>query len=619
MTPKTELLAPARDLACGIAAIDAGADAVYIGALRFGARSRAGNDLGDIAALVDHAHIYWARVYVTVNTLLHDDELEGAVDLITDLYGIGVDAVIIQDVGLLECDLPPIALVASTQMHNHTPERVAFLEKIGFQRAILARELTLDEIRAIRKATDSIELESFVHGALCVSYSGQCYMSYAVGGRSGNRGECAQPCRRRYDLVDSRDRMLVRDKFLLSLRDMNRMADLGAMLDAGVTSFKIEGRLKGTAYVTNVVSAYRHALDAAMAPRGLRRSSSGESRIAFTPNVHKTFNRAYTSYFLHGRDRSPGSLDTPKMIGEPVGTITELGAKTFTIQTTVELHNGDGLSFFDTTDTLCGTEVNGTRRTPQGVVITPNAMNGLRVGTKIHRNRDHTYLSLIERQAPERTMGIHISLSETTDGFELQVEDEDGNTANVRTVQEKSLARKPQQAEETARRQLSKTGGTTFRCKSVTLDWAQPYFLPFSTLNELRRAALDKLLEARAADRPVNTNTLQRNDAAYPATRVDFRGNALNTKAAAFFHRHGVTEIEPAAESGLDMRGRVVMTTRYCIKEELGWCPRQLSADAEGAPQPGETLHLVDEHGHRYELRFRCHQAPEGCGMDIVY
>ena len=619
MISTTELLAPARDLACGIAAVDAGADAVYIGAPRFGARSRAGNDIGDIAALADHAHTYWARVYVTVNTLLHDDELDGAVGLITDLYGIGVDAVIVQDVGLLECDLPPIALIASTQMHNHTPERVAFLEKIGFRRAILARELTLDEIRAIRKATDSIELESFVHGALCVSYSGQCYMSYAVGGRSGNRGECAQPCRRRYDLIDSRGRALVRDKFLLSLRDMSRMADLGAMLDAGVTSFKIEGRLKGAAYVTNVVSAYRQALDAAIAPRGLQRSSSGQSRIDFAPNIHKTFNRAYTPYFLHGRDLSPGSLDTPKMIGEPVGTITALNARTFTVKTAVELHNGDGLSFFDTTGTLCGTVVNRTQRAQQGLVVTPNAMNGLRVGTEIHRNRDHTYLSRIERQPPERTIGIRISLSETADGFELHVEDEDGNTANVRTVQEKAPARKPQQAEETARRQLSKTGRTPFHCEGVTLEWAQPYFLPFSTLNELRRATLDRLLETRVAARPLTTNALQRNEAAYPATRLDFRANALNTKAVAFYRRHGVTEIEPAAESGLDMRGRVVMTTRYCIKEQLGWCPRKVSAGADGAPEPNEMLYLLDEYGHRYELRFRCHEAPQGCGMDIGY
>ena len=615
----TELLAPARDLACGIAAIDAGADAVYIGAPRFGARARAGNDLGDIATLVDHAHTYWARVYATVNTLLHDDELDGAADLITDLYGIGVDAAIVQDLGLLECDLPPIALVASTQMHNHTPERVAFLEKIGFQRVILARELTLDEICAIRNATDSIELESFVHGALCVGYSGQCYMSYAVGGRSGNRGECAQPCRRRYDLIDGRGRVLVRDRFLLSLRDMNRMADLGAMLDAGVTSFKIEGRLKDRAYVTNVVSAYRRALDAAMAPRDLQRSSSGQSRIDFTPNVHKTFNRGYTRYFLHGRDSSPGSTDTPKMIGEPIGTITALSAKTFTIETAVELRNGDGLSFFDTTDTLSGTVINGTEPTKHGLVVTPNAMNGLRVGTRIHRNHDHTYLSRMEKQPPERAIGIFISLSETADGFEVRVEDEDGNTASVRTAQEKSPARKPQQAEETARKQLSRTGGTPFHSKGITLDWAQPCFLPFSTLNELRRAALDKLLEARVANRPVIANAVHRNAVPYPATRLDFRANALNAKAVAFYRRHGVTDIEPAPESGLDMRGRVVMTTRYCIREELGWCPRQKSAGADRAASPKETLYLADEHGHRYELLFRCHQDPEGCGMDIVY
>jgi len=263
--------------------------------------------------------------------------------------------------------------------------------------------------------------------------------------------------------------------------------------------------------------------------------------------------------------------------------------------------------------------VNGTQRTQQGLVVTPNAMNGLRVGTKIHRNRDHTYLSLIERQSPERTIGIRISLCETADGFELHVEDEDGNTANVQTVLEKSPARKPQQAEETARKQLAKTGGTPFQCEGITLCWEQPYFLPFSTLNKLRRAALERLLESRIGHRPAMTNSVQRNDAAYPATRLDFRANALNAKAVAFYHRHGVTDIEPAAESGLDMRGRVLMTTRYCIKEELGWCPRQVSSGADEAPQPNETLYLVDECGHRYELRFRCHQAPEGCGMDIVY
>ncbi|MGC9523265.1 MAG: peptidase U32 family protein [Anaerolineae bacterium] len=623
MIEGTELLAPARDSACGRAAIDAGADAVYIGAPQFGARANAGNDLSEIAELTNYAHTYWARVYVTVNTLLYDEEIPQAVSLMWDLYGIGVDGIIVQDVGLLECDLPPVPLIASTQMHNFTPERVRFLEAIGFRRAILARELTLDEIRAIREATDAIELESFVHGALCVSYSGQCTMSYAIGGRSGNRGECAQPCRRSYDLVDSRGRVLVRDRHLLSLKDMKRSADLGALLDAGVTSFKIEGRLKDEAYVTNVVSHYRQALDAELAARGLRRSSSGRSEVGFVPDVNKTFNRGYTCYFLHGRDEepSPGSIDTPKMVGELVGIVVAADARTFTLDREPDLHNGDGIAFFDERDQLQGTVINGTQWTPEGLVVTPNDMEGIRPGKTIFRNHDHAFLNTLSRAAPERTIGVRFTLTENDDGFELMAEDEDGVTATVQLAEPKEPARKPQQALETVHRQLEKTGGTPFRCEDVAAAWTQPYFLPFSTLNELRRQALDALQAARASQRPrmatppIHSTEAQRT-APYPERELDFHGNALNAYAEAFYRRHGVKEIEPAAESGLDLRGRVVMRTRYCIKDELGWCPRRA---ASRAPDVQEPLYLVDEDGHRYRLRFRCDEAPDGCGMDIVY
>ena len=310
MTP-VELLAPARDLECGIAAIDCGADAVYIGAPRFGARSAAGNAPEDIAALVRHAHKFWARVYVTLNTLLLDDELEPARRLAWQLHEIGVDGLIIQDAGLLECDLPPMPLIASTQMHNHTPERVAFLEHAGFRRAILARELTLDEIRAIRAAAPAIELECFVHGALCVCFSGQCLLSYALGGRSGNRGQCAQPCRRAYTLVDAEGRTLASDSHLLSLHDLNLSDRLPDLLAAGVTSFKIEGRLKDRTYVANVVAFYRERLDEAMrAATGFERSSSGTSSPGFEPDLAKTFNRGFTTYFLDGRAEAVGSPET---------------------------------------------------------------------------------------------------------------------------------------------------------------------------------------------------------------------------------------------------------------------------------------------------------------------
>jgi collagenase-like PrtC family protease len=325
---RTELLAPARDLECGRAAVDAGADAIYIGAPRFGARANAGNPLSDIEALAAYAHRFWARVYVTVNTLLHDHEIQQATGLIEQLYGMGVDAIIIQDVGLLECDLPPISLIASTQMHNNSPEKVAFLEQVGFDRVILARELTVEEIRTIRQRT-SIELEFFVHGALCVSYSGQCYMSYAIGGRSGNRGECAQPCRRLYSLVDGSGRLLAPDRHLLSLKDLSLAGDLDALIDAGVCSFKIEGRLKDRAYVTNVVSYYRQQLDDVLSSRGLGRSSSGQSHIGIAPDPAKTFNRGYTTYFLHGRNRHMAALASPKMVGEPLGQVTSMGSASF--------------------------------------------------------------------------------------------------------------------------------------------------------------------------------------------------------------------------------------------------------------------------------------------------
>ncbi len=624
MIEGTELLAPARDLACGQAAIDAGADAVYLGAPSFGARARAGNNLDDIATLVTYAHTYWARVYVTVNTLLYDAEVDRAVSLIWQLHAIGVDAIIIQDVGLLESDLPPIPLIASTQMHNHTPARVRFLEQVGLQRAILARELTLGEIRAIRDATNTIELEAFVHGALCVSFSGQCALSYAIGGRSGNRGECAQPCRRRYDLEDSSGRILVKDRYLLSLCDMNRLGNLDSLLAAGISSFKIEGRLKDETYVINVVSAYRQALDHALASTGLRRSSSGRSRINFSPDVHKTYNRGYTPYFLHGRGASSGSRDTPKMVGEPVGTVSEVGPRSFVVQTATELHSGDGIAFFDTTATLQGTVINKTRWTSQGLLVTPNEIAGIRVGTQIHRNHDHAFLTQVRKHPPERTIDVHFTLRERVDGFELQAEDEDGNLTTVPLTIEKVLARKPQQAVETARRQIARTGNTSFHCAGITLAWEAPYFLPFSELNQLRREALEALVSLRLAQRPVARGKVFRDRTPFPESMLSYRGNVLNDRAAAFYRRHGVKEIEPAAEAGLDLRKRIVMTTRYCIQEELGGCPYVAADAAVESPlraTPGfeNPLYLVDEKGHRYLLRFYCHAAPDGCEMNVIY
>ncbi|MDD3828683.1 MAG: U32 family peptidase [Anaerolineae bacterium] len=610
---RVELLAPARDLCCGQVAIDCGADAVYLGAPRFGARQKAGNSLQDIAALVAHAHTYWARVYVTVNTLLYDDELPQAVRLIHELYDLGVDAVIIQDVGLLESGapwvLPPIALIASTQMHNHTPERVAFLEEVGFRRAILARELSLEQIRAIRART-SLELECFVHGALCTGYSGQCYLSYAIGGRSGNRGECAQPCRRKYSLVDADGRVLEPPRHLLSLRDLALDAELGALLDAGVTSFKIEGRLKDAAYVKNVVSWYRQQLDNALAERGLARASSGHSHVEFEPDVNKTFNRGYTTHFLHGRGEPSGAIDSPKMVGEPVGRVAAVQGDRFMLDTSLALHGGDGLTWFDAEGELTGTRVNAAEPVGGQVRVTVEDSAGVHPGLEIFRNHDHAFLRQVEQSRPQRRIAVRLKLESTPEGFRLETIDEDGNKAVATLAGVKELAHKPAQAEETARRQLARAGDTAFDVVQVELAWDQAYFLPVSTLNELRRAALARLAEVRATNHPRLEAKLVRNNVAYPESTLTYRGNVLNRQAAAFYRRHGVTEIEPAAESGLDMRGRVVMRTRYCLQHQLGLCDG--AGNRANVRQP---LYLIDADGRRYRLRFRC----ADCEMEVIY
>jgi putative protease len=595
-----ELLAPARDLVCGRAAIDCGADAIYVGAARFGARAQAGNSLDDIEALVCYAHTYWARVYVTVNTLLYDHELPQAVRLIHRLYESGVDALIVQDMGLLECDLPPLPLIASTQMHNDTPQKVAFLERVGFRRAILARELSLDQIGAIRRQTN-IELESFVHGALCVCYSGQCYMSYAVGGRSGNRGQCAQPCRRLYSLIDRNGKRLTRDRHLLSLKDLNLSDYLGDLIDAGVCSFKIEGRLKDRAYVTNVVSHYRRQLDRVLEAKKLTKSSSGQSEINFEPDVTKTFNRGYTTYF----DAAvPGAIDTPKKRGELVGQVVSVTKRSFTLTGSARLHNGDGLCFFDASGELRGSVVTAVR----DQCITVERTDGIREGTSVYRNHDHVFLSRLNKSRPDRRIAVRLRLEETTEGLRLIATDADGNVATGELACDKISANKPDRVRATTRRQLSKMGRTEFRCSNLEIAWQDVYFVPLSELNGLRRRTLETLSAVRAQNRPLFRGEIVKNNAPYPVTQLTYTGNVLNQKAAAFYRRHGVTAIAPAAESGLDMRGKQVMRTRYCLKHQLDICPRDGSA-----PSFEEPLYLIDQDGHRYELCFNC----AACEMEI--
>jgi putative protease len=623
-TGSIELLAPARDLQCGLAAIDSGADAVYIGAPRFGARVAAGNTLQEIGALADYAHRFRARVYATLNTLLRDDEIDDAVALSWKLYESGVDGLILQDMGLLECKLPPLPIIASTQTHNHTPERVAFLEQVGFQRAILARELSLEEIRAIRKAAPSIELECFVHGALCVCYSGQCYLSYALGGRSGNRGECAQPCRKRYDLLDGNGRRLEQGH-LLSIRDLTLTDYLGELLDAGVTSFKIEGRLKDARYVANVVAYYSARLN----ELGAKRSSSGYSVPGFTPDLRKTFNRGYTSYFLLGRKEKIGSHLTPKMVGEPVGSVQEIRGSSFVLgppggtelirlkprpSETDSLHAGDGLCFFTRNGELRGTLVNAV----EGCEITPDRMDGIEPGLMIYRNYDREFMASVEHSLPRlavreqgrepEAQGHEVDVLSGWNGsrkisvrfrlhsdLSLEAEDEDGNSATVILKGSPEAATKPSAALATIRRQLEKTGDTEFVCAGVDVDVPVVPFVPVSEINALRRDVLARLRAERAENRPLPRPWIAGSPIEYPEKELSYTGNVLNRYAAAFYKRHGVMQIEPAAESGLDMHGRRVMTTRYCLKYELGLCGRETG-----------HLSLVDNEGHRLSLRFDC-------------
>lgn len=616
-----ELLSPAKNLDYGREAINHGADAVYIGAPAFGARAAATNTIGDIEALVRYAHLYRARVFATVNTLLFDDELEPAVAMIHQLYNAGVDALIIQDLGLLECDLPPIELHASTQCHNASTERIKFMESVGFRRVILARETSLEQMRAIREATH-IDLEAFVHGALCVSYSGQCYMSQYLNQRSGNRGCCSQPCRSSYDLVTADGRTLVRDRHLLSLRDFNASQQLASMINAGITSFKIEGRLKDLSYVKNITAYYRQLLDRLM--EGHWRASSGACTFFFTPDPDRTFNRGYTDYFL--RRRQPmANMATPKSMGKRVGKVTAVGRNTLTVGGTEPLSNGDGLCFLDADGRLQGFLVNAV----QGRVVSPNRMPDLRVGTLLWRNQDQRFERLLQGRSAERLVQVGLRFSAVPQGFSLELCDEDGVSATATVEAAHNPAAGAGKATENIVKQLSKFGGTPFRPDRVVDATEGRYFIPASLLNQLRRAALEALEERRIARfRPADCHRTDRRQP-YAAAALDYRANILNARAEDFYRHHGVQQLERGLEATGDYDGRALMTTRYCLRYELGAClhPEKWGAQngEEGAEngeqgtenrvpfleqpiRPADTLCLVNN-GRRFRLEFDCRQC----------
>ncbi|OPY83858.1 MAG: putative protease YhbU precursor [Smithella sp. PtaU1.Bin162] len=604
MVTSLELLAPAGSAAIGIAAIDHGADAVYIGAPKFSARAAAGVSLSDIDRLIRHAHLYYAKVYVALNTILTDRELAEALDIIREVYELGADALIIQDVGLLELALPPIPLIASTQMHNNTLEKIRFLEAVGFQRVILARELSCDEIADIRR-NSRIELEAFVHGALCVSYSGQCYMSQAVTGRSGNRGICAQPCRSRYTLMDGDGNIIRQNKFLLSLQDLNLMNFIPDLVAAGVTSFKIEGRYKGIDYVKNVTAAYRQAIDRFISEHpGYRKSSSGKSALTFSPDPERTFNRGYTQYFLSGKREKVASLDTQKSIGQHVGEITGVENNYFKIARH-DLQNGDGLCFFTKKNDLAGFRV---ERVDKGKIY-PNSMKGLAIGTSLYRNYDLAFTRILKKSSGDRRIAVEMDFRQENNSIRLTVRDEDGNTAEAVKDVLLEPSRDPAQTGKQTETHLMSTGNTPYRVVSLTIEPQGPSFLPAGTLNGIRRDVLEKLTIIRREACPRRSIPFIPNDVPYPEKKLDFHANVVNALARRFYERHGAVVTEPALETLSVTTGKTVMTTRYCIRYQLDLCPHGRNSGRSIR----EPLRIRDGH-HTYRLEFDCRQ----CRMFLI-
>jgi len=607
-----ELLAPAKNLESGIAAIKCGADAVYIAAERFGARSAAGNSLEDIEQLIKFAHKYRAKVYITINTLLKNNEIQQAYTLIKKLYQIGADAIIIQDMGLLEMDLPPIPLFASTQTNNTTSQKVKFLEEVGFQRVILARELSLEQIKEIRTKT-KIDLEFFVHGALCVCNSGQCYMSYAIGGRSGNRGECAQPCRKKYSLVDSQNKIIAQDKYLLSLKDLNLSNHLENLINAGISSFKIEGRLKDEAYIKNIVSFYRQELDFVLEKKELPKNSIGKSIISFSPNPQKTFNRGYSEYFINGRNEVVSSINTPKSIGEEIGKVNFVQKNSFSVSGNAKLNNADGICFFDKDMELQGTIINKV----MGNNIFPDDINGILENTFIYRNLDHEFLKTLKNSKIERKIGVNLYLSEENDELIFIAIDEEGVKAQISLKNSFELAQNKEKALETLEKQLLKLGETDFYADSTEINLKDVYFIPVKEINEIRRQLIQKLEEERIKLYPQQITKIEKNNYPYPDKKFDYTGNVLNKYAEEFYKRHGLEEIKPAAETGLNMAGKKVMTTKYCLKHQFNICSKHHFCHPEQREESNSTepFYLIDENNHKYELKFNCSK----CEMEIYF
>lgn len=600
-----ELLSPAKNLECGLSAINNGADAVYIGGPGFGARKQAGNSLDDIEQLVKHAHLYRSKVYLTLNTILRDDEIKPANKLIHSAYNLGVDAVIIQDMGLLETDLPPIPIHASTQTDNRTLEKVQFLEKTGFDQVVLARELSLYQIKHISEHTN-VALEYFIHGALCVCYSGQCYMSASINGRSANRGECAQPCRLKYSLKDKNGNLLYKDKHLLSLKDLNQTPNLEELIDAGISSFKIEGRLKSKDYVANITAHYRSELDQIIANRpNLIKSSSGIVIPAFTPSPQKSFNRGFTEYFANDRSDEIWSIHTPKALGELIGKVIKTGPDFFIHDGNESISNGDGLCFLDKKKNLHGLKVN----TCHDRKVYPNEMKGLKIGTIIYRNNDTAFQQALIKKESQRKISLKLTLTEFNKNLKLHLKDEDGiQSTSQWVIANADPALNKEKVLDQITTQLGKLGNTPFYADNIDVNFTNYWFIPMSSINELRRLAIDNHICERKKSYPQRKIIFNKSEHAFPIKQLDFKANITNQLARQFYERHGSEIIEWGFEKKEIKPEIEVMSTKHCLLFMAGKCLKE-------HPEAGQLLPLsLFNEKDSYLLKFDC----KACEMHII-
>jgi collagenase-like PrtC family protease len=598
-----ELLCPAKDYETGVAAINHGADAIYIGANQFGARKDAGNSIDDIEKLIKYAHPFNVKVYVTVNTIIYENEIAQAKLLIENLSKIGVDAIIIQDMAILEMDLPKIPVFASTQTNNTTVEKVKFLESVGFDRVILARELTLEEIKDIRSQTQ-IDLEFFVHGALCVSYSGQCYFSQSITGRSANRGECSQPCRSAYDLVDSSGKVLIKNKHLLSLKDLNLSDHLADLIESGISSFKIEGRLKDISYVKNITSYYSLLLNKIVErnPK-LKRSSSGHCESSFNPDPERSFNRGFTTHFVEGRPREQSSMDTQKSIGKRLGIVSAFGSNWFTIKGKISLANGDGLCYINSKGVLSGLRVN---RVESEKIFPFGEMKDIKIGLEVFRNFDHNFNNELKCSSQNRWIGCNLKVEQTDSLLVFSATDEENNLVAIEIPNNFDLAMNAEKSTTNIQTQLAKSGDTIFRVHHVEVKMNNPIFIPISALNQIRRDLLEQLLNKRLEQLYKPKSKTEIIESAYFESKLTYKGNISNSLSQDFYKKQGVTSIDDAYEIDPKALNLDLMVTRYCIKYELNICPTKQNGKPTGA------LFLKDNND-LYPLEFDC----KNCVMKV--